>query len=59
MKVNLKKHLFSKKNFKPLIVAEISANHCGSKRIFLKTIKDPLEHYLKQHQILSWDILTI
>tara|TARA_B100001248_G_C27380392_1_gene456626 strand:+ start:384 stop:1403 length:1020 start_codon:yes stop_codon:yes gene_type:complete len=39
MKVNLKKHLFSKKNFKPLIVAEISANHCGSKRIFLKTIK--------------------
>ena len=39
MKIDFKKYLFSKKNFKPLIVAEISANHCGSKSIFLKTIK--------------------
>ena len=39
MKINLSKHLFSKKKLRPLIITEISANHCGSKSIFLKTIK--------------------
>lgn len=39
MKFNLKKYFTQKKIFKPLIIAEISANHCGKKSLFLKTIK--------------------
>ena len=32
-------HFTNKKNLKPLIIAEISANHCGKKNLFLQTIK--------------------
>lgn len=38
MKINLSKNLILKKNSRPLLVAEISANHCGSKRLFLDHI---------------------
>ena len=33
MKINLNSY-FTKKNLKPLIVAEISANHNGNKKVF-------------------------
>ena len=39
MKINIQKYFKYKNNLKPLIIAEISANHCGSKSLFLKTIK--------------------
>ena len=38
MKKNINR-IFNIKNKYPFIIAEISANHCGSKKIFLKTIK--------------------
>ena len=34
MKINLNSYFTKKNNLKPLIVAEISANHNGSKKIF-------------------------
>ena len=34
MKINLNSYFTKKKNLKPLIVAEISANHNGNKKIF-------------------------
>ena len=39
MKFNLSKYFKSNKPLRPLIVAEISANHCGKKSLFIKTIK--------------------
>ena len=39
MKLNLNKYFISKKELRPLIIAEVSANHCGKKSIFLKSIK--------------------
>ncbi len=59
MKVNLKKYLFSKKNFKPLIVAEISANHCGSKNIFLKTIKSAAKNGADLIKIQTYEPIDI
>ena len=38
MKININDYFNKKKNLRPLIVAEISANHCGSKSLFLKSI---------------------
>ena len=38
MKIKLTNNLFVSKNSSPLIVAEISANHNGSKKRFLKHI---------------------
>ena len=38
MKINLNKYFLTNKILKPLIIAEISANHCGKKSVFLKTI---------------------
>ncbi len=39
MKINLQKYFKFNNNLKPLIIAEISANHCGKKSLFLKTIR--------------------
>ena len=39
MKINLKEYFKKKEILKPLIIAEISANHCGKKSLFLQTIK--------------------
>ena len=39
MKINLNSYFTKKKNLKPLIVAEISANHNGNKKVFLNSIK--------------------
>ena len=39
MKINLNTYFKKKNNLKPLIVAEISANHNGSKKVFLNSIK--------------------
>ena len=39
MKTNLQKYFTFGNNLKPLIIAEVSANHCGKKSLFLKTIK--------------------
>ena len=36
---NINNYFIKNKNLKPLIIAEISANHCGKKSLFLKTIK--------------------
>ena len=38
MKFNIKKYFTSGNNLRPLIIAEISANHCGNKSLFLKSI---------------------
>ena len=39
MKVNINNYFDHTKKLRPLIIAEISANHCGSKSLFLKSIK--------------------
>ena len=39
MKININKYFKPNNYLKPLIVAEISANHCGKKSLFLKSIK--------------------
>ena len=39
MKINIQKYFKFNNNLKPLIIAEISANHCGKKSLFLKTIR--------------------
>ena len=39
MKVNIQKYFKFNDKLKPLIIAEISANHCGKKSLFLKSIK--------------------
>ncbi len=39
MKFNFNNYFKKRSNLRPLIVAEISANHCGEKKIFLDTIK--------------------
>jgi len=39
MKIKISKKLSISNNSKPLIVAEISANHCGNKKIFLKHVE--------------------
>ncbi len=39
MKININNYFIPNKSLKPLIVAEISANHCGNKLLFLKSIK--------------------
>ena len=36
---NLKKYFSPNKSMRPLIIAEVSANHCGKKSLFLKSIK--------------------
>tara|TARA_B100000780_G_C21125595_1_gene456626 strand:+ start:5548 stop:6573 length:1026 start_codon:yes stop_codon:yes gene_type:complete len=36
---NLNKYFTSKKPLRPLVIAEVSANHCGKKSLFLKSIK--------------------
>ena len=38
MTFNLNKYFTSKKPLRPLIIAEVSANHCGKKSLFLKSI---------------------
>ena len=38
MKLKVSKNLFISNKAKPIIIAEISANHCGKKNIFLKHI---------------------
>jgi len=38
MKLNLNKYFIKKNIQRPLIIAEVSANHCGKKSIFLKSI---------------------
>lgn len=38
MKFNLKKYFDQAEKLRPLIIAEVSANHCGKKNLFLKTI---------------------
>lgn len=37
--ININNYFLKDKKLKPLIIAEISANHCGKKSLFLKTIK--------------------
>ena len=37
--ININNYFIKDKKLKPLIIAEISANHCGKKSLFLKTIK--------------------
>ena len=39
MKFNIKNYFRGRLNLRPLIVAEISANHCGKKKIFLDSIR--------------------
>lgn len=39
MTFNLNNYFNSKKTLRPLIIAEVSANHCGKKSLFLKSIK--------------------
>ena len=39
MTFNLNKYFNSKNTLRPLIIAEVSANHCGKKSLFLKSIK--------------------
>ena len=39
MKFKISKNLYIKKNSRPLIIAEISANHIGKKKLFLDHIK--------------------
>ena len=39
MTINLKNYFSSNKSMRPLIIAEVSANHCGKKSLFLKSIK--------------------
>jgi pseudaminic acid synthase len=39
MKFNLNEYFFSKKILRPLIIAEVSANHCGKKNLFLQSIR--------------------
>ncbi len=38
MKININDYFDNKKKLRPLIIAEISANHCGKKSLFLKSI---------------------
>jgi pseudaminic acid synthase len=38
MTFNLNKYFTSNKSLRPLIIAEVSANHCGKKSLFLKSI---------------------
>ncbi len=40
MKIKVSKNLTIENNAKPVIIAEISANHCGKKNIFLKHIAE-------------------
>ena len=44
MKINFQKYFTFGNNLKPLIIAEVSANHCGKKSLFLKTIKSAAEN---------------
>ncbi len=37
--ININNYFLQDNNLKPLIIAEISANHCGKKSLFLKTIR--------------------
>ena len=46
MKVNIQKYFKFNDKLKPLIIAEISANHCGKKSLFLKSIKSAAEMVL-------------
>ena len=39
MTFKLKQYFTSRKRLRPLIIAEVSANHCGKKSLFLKSIK--------------------
>ena len=39
MTFNLNNYFKSKNNLRPLIIAEVSANHCGKKSLFLKSIR--------------------
>tara|TARA_B110000977_G_scaffold197561_1_gene280407 strand:+ start:42933 stop:43961 length:1029 start_codon:yes stop_codon:yes gene_type:complete len=39
MTFNLNKYFTTKKPLRPLIIAEVSANHCGKKSLLLKSIK--------------------
>ena len=39
MKIRIGKNIFFTKNNPPIIIAEISANHCGNKKKFIKHIK--------------------
>ena len=39
MNIKINKKLYLGKNKPPLIIAEISGNHCGKKSIFLNHIK--------------------
>lgn len=39
MTFKLKQYFTSRKPLRPLIIAEVSANHCGKKSLFLKSIK--------------------
>ena len=38
MTFNINKYFTSNKSLRPLIIAEVSANHCGKKSLFLKSI---------------------
>ncbi len=40
MKIKINNKVFFNSKFPPKLVAEISANHCGSKKLFLKHIKE-------------------
>ena len=44
MKINFQKYFKNNPNLRPLIIAEISANHCGKKSLFLKSIKSAAQH---------------
>lgn len=44
MKININKYFSSKKKLRPLLIAEISANHCGKKSLFLKSIRSAAIH---------------
>ena len=44
MKININDYF--NKNLRPLIVAEISANHCGSKSLFLNQLYQLLKMVL-------------
>ena len=39
MKLKISNNLYIKKNSNPLIIAEISANHTGKKKLFLDHIR--------------------
>jgi pseudaminic acid synthase len=44
MAININQYFLKKKKLRPLLIAEISANHCGKKSLFLKSIRSAAMH---------------